>query len=248
MKSAWLEQRIADELGGRAENELAETDWRSYRYVQELRTKLAAARVYERYDTDEQAVQLVHIFNDPKARETVANFNARVDLAEFNAAMAKAIDAVQSEHLCRCEGCHKLLKYSVLHRVQNETLDLRCLACVEEVWSRPNNPPEGGIFSALARARSRGLPATLTKEAWELVIEHFEDRCAYCGMAWCLIEHATPLERGGPTTLDNCVPACGSCNRRKGSMTLEEYIAKKRVNQARVMYALSWLQQHGRPC
>ena len=114
-------------------------------------------------------------------------------------------------------------------------------ACEECHLTRPSTPPASGISSALARARRAKLPATLTKEQWRQTVEHFNDRCAYCGGPWCLVEHATPIPGGG-TTIDNCLPACARCNIQKGARTIE-----KLKPTDRVVKALAWLRSYGRP-
>jgi hypothetical protein len=106
--------------------------------------------------------------------------------------------------------------------------------------SKPSTPPVNGIRSALARARQARIPATLTEEEWQRTIEHFGDRCAYCKGPWCLVEHATPIPRGG-TTADNCLPACTSCNIQKGNATIEELEPTEHVH-----VALAWLHNCGR--
>jgi 5-methylcytosine-specific restriction endonuclease McrA len=37
------------------------------------------------------------------------------------------------------------------------------------------------------------------------------------------IDHRIPLTRGGSNLIDNILPACRRCNRRKGTMTEEEF-------------------------
>ena len=50
--------------------------------------------------------------------------------------------------------------------------------------------------------------------------------CQYCGVqlpgSGLQIEHVVPRSRGGPTTWDNCVAACGDCNSRKADKTPSE--------------------------
>ena len=59
-------------------------------------------------------------------------------------------------------------------------------------------------------------------------------RCWYCGCnvdpyagqvtaKLFVVEHQTPLSRGGTHDIGNLVPACLSCNSQKGDKTLEEY-------------------------
>ena len=50
--------------------------------------------------------------------------------------------------------------------------------------------------------------------------------CQYCGTqpgkANLTVDHVLPRSRGGETTWENVVTACGPCNRRKGNRTPEE--------------------------
>ncbi len=50
--------------------------------------------------------------------------------------------------------------------------------------------------------------------------------CQYCGAqpgrAELTVDHIVPRSRGGPTTWENVVTACGPCNRRKGNRTPDE--------------------------
>lgn len=38
-------------------------------------------------------------------------------------------------------------------------------------------------------------------------------------------DRVIPLSRGGSNFIENIVPACGSCNSRKGTRTADEFIA-----------------------
>jgi len=50
-----------------------------------------------------------------------------------------------------------------------------------------------------------------------------EFHCQYCGARGELtFDHVTPRSRGGRTTWENVVAACGRCNLRKGNLTLRE--------------------------
>lgn len=50
--------------------------------------------------------------------------------------------------------------------------------------------------------------------------------CQYCGgqpgRHELTVDHVMPRSRGGTTTWENVVTACGPCNRRKGDRTPEE--------------------------
>lgn len=53
-----------------------------------------------------------------------------------------------------------------------------------------------------------------------------EYSCQYCGVSLpgskLQVEHVKPRSKGGPTTWENCVAACGNCNSRKADKTPDE--------------------------
>lgn len=76
-------------------------------------------------------------------------------------------------------------------------------------------------------------PPRLTLREWKDRLEDFEHSCAYCGEAFDderrpEIEHLLPLSRGGVHRVENVVPACADCNKRKGTMTYDEFMEKER--------------------
>ena len=69
------------------------------------------------------------------------------------------------------------------------------------------------------RARKRGAKRNdLTAAQWEAIKIHYGHRCVYCGrkMKQLTQDHLTPLIHGGDHTVSNIVPACRSCNGKKG--------------------------------
>jgi hypothetical protein len=68
----------------------------------------------------------------------------------------------------------------------------------------------------LYRAVLNRRVATLTLSDWIETLDHYNWRCAYCASgAYEVMEHLIPISQGGGTTVDNCAPACRSCNARK---------------------------------
>ncbi|PZS10384.1 MAG: hypothetical protein DLM70_00605 [Chloroflexi bacterium] len=66
-----------------------------------------------------------------------------------------------------------------------------------------------------------------TNAEWREIVAYFDARCAYCGERAETMhrEHMIPLIRGGDHTAANIVPACPSCNLRKSTKTLIEWLA-----------------------
>jgi 5-methylcytosine-specific restriction endonuclease McrA len=69
----------------------------------------------------------------------------------------------------------------------------------------------------------RRLPLPLSRRT---VLARDLHTCQYCGeqpgRTELTLDHVTPRSRGGATTWENVVTACGPCNRRKGNRTPEE--------------------------
>lgn len=76
------------------------------------------------------------------------------------------------------------------------------------------------VYDANRRARRLGLVADLTLEQWLAKLAAYENECAYCTEPYETIDHVQPLCRGGGSTIENVVPACHDCNRRKGMSTV----------------------------
>ncbi len=74
------------------------------------------------------------------------------------------------------------------------------------------------------RAASAGKHFTF--EEWEGLLKKYDGRCAYCGSTAQLeADHRMPLCMGGSNDIDNILPACRSCNRRKHRKTEAEFRA-----------------------
>ena len=65
-------------------------------------------------------------------------------------------------------------------------------------------------------ARHKGLVGDLKTAEWAMTLAHFHHRCAYCGGEYWSADHFIPQALRGMTSAGNLVPACWSCNQRKG--------------------------------
>ena len=66
-------------------------------------------------------------------------------------------------------------------------------------------------------------------EVREYLLEKWGRRCAYCGVENLPLEvdHIIPRSRGGSDRVSNLTLACRSCNLRKGSQPIEEFLSRK---------------------
>lgn len=79
------------------------------------------------------------------------------------------------------------------------------------------------IITNRYRARRREVEASLTQEQWQAILQVYNNRCAYCGASAKLTQdHVIPVSLGGPYTIWNIVPACLSCNSKKGNNILRD--------------------------
>ena len=66
-------------------------------------------------------------------------------------------------------------------------------------------------------------------EVREYLLEKWGRQCAYCGVEHVPleIEHIVPKSSGGSNRISNLTLACRPCNQRKGSQSIEVFLAKK---------------------
>jgi 5-methylcytosine-specific restriction endonuclease McrA len=93
---------------------------------------------------------------------------------------------------------------------------------------RREHPEVKAVSEARRSARKRCTAINdLTVAQWRERVAEFNGYCAYClqPMATVTQDHMTPLSRGGSHTLSNAIPCCLSCNSKKHTKTLLEYVA-----------------------
>lgn len=74
------------------------------------------------------------------------------------------------------------------------------------------------------------------------VYQRERGKCGYCGGRGNTIDHIIPQSRGGLSTWENTVLACGPCNNRKGDRTLAQTGLRLRVQP----YVPTWEEIFGR--
>jgi 5-methylcytosine-specific restriction endonuclease McrA len=94
-------------------------------------------------------------------------------------------------------------------------------------WQKAN-PDAVNAHAHKRRARKIGAPGHFTPKEWSARVKEFASACAYCGRHASRLEqeHVVPLMSGGTNYIDNVVPACRSCNARKGTDSLLLFLVK----------------------
>lgn len=116
-----------------------------------------------------------------------------------------------------------------------------------------NNPEKLFIYGKKRRIKNHNI----SKEEWINCKNYFNNKCAYCGLS---IDEHFVLRKGkftnydlhkehvredGSNTLDNCVPACQSCNSQKWIFALDEWynINNPVYFEERYNKIIQWLQE-----
>ena len=95
--------------------------------------------------------------------------------------------------------------------------------------ARPNTRWLNRAMSSNTRAKSLGIYGKLTSSQIRLMFESHGNSCYYCqkildtSKREATVDHVVPFTRGGLNTIQNCVPACLSCNTSKGNKLESEF-------------------------
>ncbi|KRA23608.1 hypothetical protein ASD65_03575 [Microbacterium sp. Root61] len=86
-----------------------------------------------------------------------------------------------------------------------------------------------------SRRRKRRVDAAdndLTPSEWAAISAAW-GRCAYCGDTDVAMQRdcVQPISRGGRYTIENVVPACGSCNASKSNSEVTSWMRRKRLDE-----------------
>ena len=91
---------------------------------------------------------------------------------------------------------------------------------VRVLWYRKTHPEIDKQNKARRRAQKASAPLNdFTAAQWREIKAVYGHRCVYCGKKPHVLtmDHIIPLSQDGSHTWSNIVPACRSCNSRKGA-------------------------------
>lgn len=92
----------------------------------------------------------------------------------------------------------------------------------------------------------------ITKKEWEACKNYFNNSCAYCGMAdkeakekYNNYLHKEHVIHNGSDKIDNCIPACKSCNSSKATKKFEDWYneSNKKYSKDRYNKIIKWLNE-----
>jgi 5-methylcytosine-specific restriction endonuclease McrA len=125
----------------------------------------------------------------------------------------------------KCRECQTI--YMREYRKQNPGVMRRLQRAFKkrhpDAWRKYYDPLRARLSASATRARHLGMRADRISESdWAAILDYFGHRCAYCLSDAIPLEqdHVLALTKGGQHTVDNIVPACGRCNKRKGNRSL----------------------------
>ncbi len=108
-------------------------------------------------------------------------------------------------------------------RRRSYELDPRNRLDYYKAWRQANLARARGYVRVSGNKR-RAAVGTFSLDEWLDLLAKYEGKCAYCGSTDHIeVDHRTPLCRGGANTIENILPACRHCNRRKHRRTEEEF-------------------------
>jgi hypothetical protein len=82
----------------------------------------------------------------------------------------------------------------------------------------------GPSIRARKQARKRNCERVSPTDR-ERVFDRFEGMCAYCGSPAYGIDHVVAVKKGGGSRRGNLLPACRSCNSKKRTRDLDEFLS-----------------------
>jgi 5-methylcytosine-specific restriction endonuclease McrA len=91
---------------------------------------------------------------------------------------------------------------------------------------------------------------TITKDVYDKLIKEFEV-CPYCGepmkTSTLNLDHIVPLSKGGAHSKDNVIACCESCNSKKGSKSIHDWLMEvpnNRLKELKEILAARGIARH----
>lgn len=88
---------------------------------------------------------------------------------------------------------------------------------------------------ALAAARRQKFIREMTANDWRRIMLLHSGRCFYCDGKATGKDHVLPICLGGRDTVDNTIPCCPTCNKKKSSTRVEVWVTRHFPNYEEVL-------------
>lgn len=94
------------------------------------------------------------------------------------------------------------------------------------------NRSRAARYAARRKRRMAQSVHDLTDAQWTALVDAWGG-CAYCSATGVALQKdcLLPISRGGRYTLENVVPACGSCNASKCNTEVTTWMRRKRLDE-----------------
>jgi len=151
------------------------------------------------------------------------------------------------EHLidgCTCHGktcskCRKKKCYRAFacDKRKSDGLHGHCRICRSKVYAKHRQayPEHQRISKHNARARKKKAVATLTVQQWLDLKALYNYRCLCCGKQepdiTLTLDHVIPISKCGGNGISNVQPLCLTCNKKKGTKSIDFRPFRSRANQ-----------------
>ena len=94
---------------------------------------------------------------------------------------------------------------------------------------RMENKEQFNIIVRRYQHKKRSVKFNFTENDWNAALDHFGNKCAYCGKNGKLQkEHVIPVSKNGPFIPSNVIPACASCNVSKLDKDLDDWFVNQK--------------------
>lgn len=136
----------------------------------------------------------------------------------------------KAEYLCKCGNTHVAVKGIV------KCGGISSCGCKKIELSTTHGQADHPLYDKSSKAnttaRHYGQPDHLLPVQVEQLFDQHGWSCYYCGTqstdtSVMTLDHVVPFARGGTNTIQNCVPACASCNTSKCDRTEQEFLSSR---------------------
>jgi len=155
----------------------------------------------------------------PRLRETLG-----LPFAERRRIYRRRYKTRHREEL-RAQGREYARNHRAEHRKYKQEHRARVLETKRALWRNdPRYRQAAAVHKSARRARQRAAVSGLGPRCWRQIQADWKGRCAYCLLAKATtLDHFVPIFHNGAHLAWNVVPACQSCNAKKGAKLPQQW-------------------------